>query len=107
MDSNRDDGQKIIVKKTNSFLQKNNISNIDLIKIDTEGAEYDILTTIDSETLKNVRWIIGELHGYKDFELLAYLSQWFDIDIDKSIRSRLCNFNARNKQLANIIPWRR
>lgn len=71
----------------------------DLIKVDTEGAEYAILTAFPQEVLARVPWILGELHGENDFELLAYLSQWFDIGIKKSVRSPLCNFHARNRQL--------
>lgn len=71
----------------------------DLIKIDTEGFEYPILTAIAPETLSRVSWIVGELHGENDFELLAYLSQWFEIGIRKSVARPLCNFHARNRAL--------
>lgn len=98
--------QEITIKNIRTYLEELNITNIDLIKIDTEGAEYDILTTMDSDMLANVQWIIGELHGERDFELLAYLSRWFDIDIKKSLRNRLSNFAARNKAYADKIPWR-
>jgi len=88
--------QTISLRKADKFLHENNILQPDLIKIDTEGAEYDILSTLDPKMLSNVKWIIGELHGNKDFELLAYLSQWFDIDIQKNLNKRLSLFNARN-----------
>jgi FkbM family methyltransferase len=48
----------------------------DLIKIDTEGAESMILRAISPKVLSRVQWIVGELHGEGDFELLAYLSKW-------------------------------
>ena len=44
------------------------INHVDLIKIDTEGAEYDILTSIKKELLTKTSWITGELHGNRDFE---------------------------------------
>ena len=107
LDTDKNQGQQITVKNVNNFFKENNITNVDFIKIDTEGAEYDILTSMDSAMLSNVSWIIGELHGERDFELLNYLSKWFDLDINKSIRSRLHNFNARNKSVADLIPWSR
>lgn len=76
------------------------IDRADLIKIDTEGAEYDILTALPVEILGAARWIIGELHGIRDFEALAYLSKWFDIGMKKPVTKNLYMFNAKNKDLA-------
>jgi len=100
-----DVGRKVSVevKEINGVLSEHNIKKIDLIKIDTEGAEYDILTSLDENILGSVKWIIGELHENKDFELLAYLSKWFDIGIKKSLGKRLCMFTARNKKLSNPL----
>lgn len=71
----------------------------DIIKVDTEGAEYAILTAFPEGVLARVPWVLGELHGENDFELLSYLSRWFDIGIRKSVQSPLCNFHARNRQV--------
>lgn len=98
--------QQIEVRDSRAFLTEIGVKKADLIKIDTEGAEYDILTTMDKGLLSNVKWIIGELHGIRDYELFEYLSQWFDLDIRKSLRSSLYQFNARNKKFADIIPWK-
>ena len=98
--------EQVVVKQTANYLKEQGIDKVDLIKVDTEGAEYDILTSMDPALLEKTKWVTGELHGEKDFELLAYLSQWFDLDIKKSLRSRLFNFNARNKAYKQIIPWR-
>lgn len=73
------------------------IGTVDLIKIDTEGSEYEILTAMDAGMLSRVQWILGELHGRRDFELLAYLAQWFDLQLDKKMNSELFLFQARNK----------
>lgn len=92
---------EISVRHAGEYLQACGIDRVDLIKIDTEGAEHEILTTIPPAILQNVQWIAGELHGVKDFELLAYLSAWFDIGMQKSINKRLFMFQARNR---NIRP---
>lgn len=65
------------ISSVEKFIKENDIKKIDLIKIDTEGAEYEILTSIPEEIMRNVKWITGELHGNRDEELLEYLSQWF------------------------------
>jgi len=82
-----------------------------LIKIDTEGAEHDILTSIPAESIKEVKWIIGELHGIagmqkKDFEVLTYLSDYFEIDVRKTLHKPGFNFNACNKNIINEIDRR-
>lgn len=98
--------QEIQLKNAKTFLAEKGIRKVDIIKIDTEGAEYDILTSLDQGMLSEVKWITGELHGERDFELLAYLSRWFDIGINKSVKSRLFNFIARNTKYKDQIPWK-
>lgn len=69
----------------------------DFIKIDVEGAEYDILTAVPPEVLGRVRWLVGELHSKRSFALLEYLTQWFDIETRKTMGKSLFAFSARNK----------
>ena len=69
----------------------------DFIKIDVEGAEYDILTAFPPELLGRVRWLVGELHSKRSFALLEYLTQWFDIETKKTLGKPLFGFSARNK----------
>lgn len=44
--------EKINIKTFKDFIESNNISNIDLIKINIEGGEYDLLEHIISENLQ-------------------------------------------------------
>lgn len=81
------------------FLKEINAAAPDLIKIDTEGAEFEILTALSEKTIADVKWIVGELHGERDFELLSYLSKWFEIGIKKSVNRPLCKFHGRNRRL--------
>lgn len=85
------------------FLQNVGLEQIDLIKIDTEGAEEIILKSFPAEVLARTTWITGELHGQNDFELLAYLSQWFDIELKKSFKKRLFIFRACNKNALHLL----
>jgi FkbM family methyltransferase len=36
-------GEKVLVQRLDSYLEKNGIERVDLLKIDTEGLEYDVL----------------------------------------------------------------
>lgn len=85
---------RVKTKHAGRYIRSLGIDKIDLIKIDTEGAEFDILSSFDEGVLSNVSWVVGELHGVRDFELLAYLSKWFDIDVRKTLGKRYFMFNA-------------
>ena len=98
--------EMINIRNSKEVMDEMNITNIDLIKIDTEGAEYDILRSMDPKILSNVKWIIGELHSVNDFKLLDYLSEWFEIDLDKGLKNKLSLFNACNKKIVNDINWK-
>ena len=92
------------VKNVNDVVDHLDINSIDLIKIDTEGAEYDILTNINYEFLKKTSWITGELHGNRDFELLNYLTNMgFSISLNKKIDNRLSMFNAGTKEIVSNL----
>jgi FkbM family methyltransferase len=92
------------VKNINNVIKDLNIKKIDLLKIDTEGAEYDILTSIEKKILGDVSWISGELHGNKDFKLLSYLENLgFSIALKKEIDNRLFMFNAGKKEIISML----
>ena len=90
---------KIKIRKAGEALAELGIGKIDLLKIDTEGAEYDILTSIPESFLQNCQWVMGELHGIKNFESLALLEQWMAIEMRKRITSELFIFFGLNKRL--------
>lgn len=85
------------VKDIKEFIQEHALNNIDIVKIDTEGAEYDILTAIPSNIIENIKWIIGELHSNKDEELIQYLTHWFQIYSGKGKYGTICPLYANNK----------
>lgn len=90
--------KKIRVESARRVLEELRVDRIGLIKIDTEGSEYEILTAMDSQLLRETGWILGELHGERDFELLNYLSQWFYIETSKKLNDRCFHFVARNQK---------
>jgi len=95
------------VKNINEVIKNLGIKSIDLIKIDTEGAEYDILITLKEAILRKADWVVGELHGNRDFELLNYLdSLGFSISVKKQICNRLFMFNAVQPAIASRLNRR-
>ena len=95
---------KCQIKNIQSVLSELDLKIIDLIKIDTEGAEFDILTSLNKEYLNDIKWITGELHGYKDFELLKYLQESkFNIGLKKQINNRLFMFHAIDNKTLKVL----
>ena len=88
---------RVEIRRASSMMRELNLPSVDIIKIDTEGSEHAILTDLGKEFLSKTRWIYGELHGNKDFELLDFLSDQFDIGIKRTMGKRLFMFQARNK----------
>ncbi len=91
---------KLLILSPAEALQRFDIHDIDLIKIDTEGAEHDILTGFPEDVLSRVSVIVGELHGVKDEETLAFLSRGFDISRGPS-KGRMSLFTAINKNCSS------
>lgn len=93
------------VRATAGVLAALGIGSIDVVKIDTEGAEFDILSSFPREVLSRVAWIYGELHGEdlrapSGFRTLDLLAEWFDIGVQKSLRKRNFFFDACNKAIS-------
>ena len=91
--------KKVPLRHAGRALAALGIERADVIKIDTEGAEWEILTALDAALLNSARVIMGELHGRRDFELLAFLQPAFHIGAKKQLHSRLFNFYAVNREL--------
>jgi FkbM family methyltransferase len=90
--------KEVPLRHAGRMLAEIGLDSVDVIKIDTEGSEWEILTSLDRGLLDGVRLIMGELHGRKDFALLDYLEPRFHIAMRKRLRSRLFNFYAVNRE---------
>lgn len=87
------------VRKSGDFVRELGLDRIDVIKIDTEGAEKEILHGLTPEQLASVQYIVGELHGERDFELLDWLEQrGFGIECKKSFGKPCFIFKALRTQ---------
>jgi FkbM family methyltransferase len=72
------------------------LTTVDLIKIDCEGAEYDVLTSLPPDLLSHCKWIVGEMHDPSAFQLLALLAPHFDLDLKKTMFAPFFRFHACN-----------
>lgn len=54
--------QLVRCENLNSYLEKNTITTIDLIKIDVEGMEYEILLNLTTNNWKKIKNLICEVH---------------------------------------------
>lgn len=118
-----DDPNKIIlkIKKSKEYVQENNITSIDFLKIDTEGYELNVLLGFE-DFLKNIKIIQFEYGGtfldngvkLKDVILLllengfhkfAYLSNEGPIPITNyDDHYQYCNVVCYNKN-SDIVPY--
>jgi FkbM family methyltransferase len=86
------------VRRLDDVLREIGVAQIDLIKIDCEGAEADVVSTLPDEILSHCQWIVGEFHDDTGFQVLARLAPHFHLDLKKKMfrprfRFHACNIN--------------
>ena len=92
------------VRGVESALGDAGIGGVDVIKVDTEGAEYSILSAFPEAVLGGAQWIYGELHTEAivqrmDFKVLDFLSRWFEIEVFKPLHKKNYFFDACRRDL--------
>ena len=80
-----------------------NIKEVDLIKIDTEGAEWDVLQGTAPELIENCSVIIGELHSHHDSDILAKLGRSHLLAYSKPLHRHAYPFVAVRSDQATLI----
>jgi FkbM family methyltransferase len=92
-----------LIKHAGDVLRNLGLTKVDLIKIDCEGAEYDVLTALPPELLFQTKWIVGEMHDELAFRLLALLAPHFDLDLKKRMFAPFFRFHACNHACARQL----
>ena len=94
-----DTGRKtaVTVRHAGRQLSELGLGSADVIKIDVEGSEWEILNALGEEFLSRAKYISGELHGHRDFELLALLDRHFQVAVRKRLHDRIFMFQAVNR----------
>lgn len=93
---------KIIMEKQNdniisvngyslkNYILQNNIDNIDFIKMDVEGEEYNIIKSLDANIINSVKYFLIELHNLSTSQITEILDKFNNFDIE------LRDHNAHN-----------
>ena len=84
------------IRRLDDVLRELDIAQIDLIKIDCEGAEADVFSTLPDEILNRCHWIVGEFHDHTGFEVLARVAPHFHLDLKKNMFRSRFRFHACN-----------
>ena len=84
------------VRRLDEVLRELGITQVDLLKIDCEGAEGDVFSTLPDEILNQCQWIVGEFHDHTGFEVLARLAPHFHLDLKKRMFGQRFRFHACN-----------
>jgi FkbM family methyltransferase len=91
------------IKHAGRVIENLGVTKIDLIKIDCEGAEYDVLTSLPFDLLRRCKWIVGEMHDASAFPLLALLAPHFDLDLKKRMFAPSFRFHGCNLACAREL----
>jgi FkbM family methyltransferase len=94
---------KCQIRHAGSVAKELGLTNVDLIKIDCEGAEYDVLTSLPVDLVRRCQWIVGEMHDASAFPLLALLAPHFDLDVKKRMFAPTFRFHACNLACAREL----
>lgn len=86
------------------FCRENRIDQIDVMKIDTEGAEASVIAGTPTELLADVRVVLGELHGVDDWKVLRALTPTHDLSYEKPIGRSCYPFWAVKKTQSQLTP---
>lgn len=84
------------VRRLDSVLPALGIDHVDLIKIDCEGAEADVFSSLPDDILNECQWIVGEFHDHTGFDVLARLAPHFHLDLKKRMFRPRFRFHACN-----------
>ena len=91
------------IKHAGDVVRNLGLMKVDLIKIDCEGAEHDVLTSLPPDLLRQTKWIVGEMHDELAFPLLALLAPHFDLDLKKRMFAPFFRFHACNHACARQL----
>lgn len=90
-----------------TFCKDNRIDQIDVVKIDTEGAERSVLAGMPADLLAKVQVVLGELHGVDDLQVFQMLNPTHNLSYEKPIGRSCYPFWAVKKAQQQVQILRR
>lgn len=61
--------QTVQCQNLNTYLENQHITQVDLLKLDIEGMEYEVLSDLSNENRKKIKNLIAEIHLLSDSDL--------------------------------------
>lgn len=92
--TNRAQSKEVQVVSIRDFIANEPFSKIDLLKVDTEGCEFEIVSAL-ADQLPD--FIMGESHGVQDGAMFDLLLKTHDLRINKDFHERCFPFYAKRK----------
>lgn len=65
-----------------NYIIQNNITNIDFIKMDVEGEEYKIISSLDQKFVDSVKYFLIELHNLSKEQICEIIEKFKNFDIE-------------------------
>ena len=96
------DTVQLPVTTLTDFCREHQIDKIDVMKIDTEGAEASVIAGTPAKLLADVQVVLGELHGVDDWKVLKALTPTHDLSYEKPIGRSCYPFWAVRKTQPQI-----
>ena len=88
------------------FCKEYQIDRVDVMKIDTEGAECSVLKGAPTALLANVHVLLGELHSVDDWEVFQMLTPTHELSYEKPVGRSCYPFWAVKKAQAGSAVLR-
>ena len=104
--------EMVPTKTFSDIIAEHAIKQIDFLKVDVEGAEFDILFANPDETLSKTQKIVMEFHEFKDgkrshHDLVGLLSSHgFEVVVEKAKFPQPSWFGTRISKIGIIKAWR-
>lgn len=80
---------KLPVTTLTKFCRDHQIDQVDVLKIDTEGAEWSVIAGMPADVLAGVQVVLGELHSVDDWEVFRALTPTHELSYEKPV-GRAC-----------------
>jgi len=101
------ESQKVQTKTLLDLLADNGLDNVDLLKIDVEGAEYEIFEAITSQDLRKFKHLLIEFHNNTNYRLQPMLNKIIEADFDVDLRDDDTRFRVNvNSERGTIFATR-
>lgn len=67
--------ERVLALSLEDLLEQHSVDEVDVLKLDCEGAEFDLLHSTDDRVLRRHRFIVGEYHSASRADLEGLLSR--------------------------------